>query len=80
MVFDQSDKKVKVKYESGWKDFSVTSGTMVDPVTNIDGFTIQNTADENTNTKVAIGTLTRTPGILVLEDYQLLIFIIFRIS
>ena len=68
MVFDHNDKKVKVKYASGWKDLSGTSGTTVDPVTNVDGFIIQNTADENTNAKVAIGTLTSTPGILVLED------------
>lgn len=68
MVFDHSDKKVKVKYASGWKDLSGTSGTTVDPVTNVDGFIIQDTADENTNAKVAIGTLTSTPGILVLED------------
>jgi hypothetical protein len=69
MVYDLIDKKVKVKYASGWKDLSVdTSGTTVDPVTNVDGVTIQNAATENTAAKTSVGTPTSTPGILVLED------------
>lgn len=69
MIYALNDKKVKVKYATGWKDLSVnTNGTTVDPVTNADGVTIQNSATENEGAKVAIGTLTSTPGILVLED------------
>ena len=71
MVFDLTDKKVKVKYGSSWKDLTVnTNGTTVDPVTSVDGATIQdNSVIENTSAKTAIGTnLTSTPGILVLED------------
>ena len=36
--------------------------------TSVDGVLIQNAATENTLAKSAIGTLTATPGILVLED------------
>lgn len=69
MIYDLSDHKVKVKYTSGWKDLSVdTTGTTVDPVTSIDGVLIQNTAAEIASAKVNIGTLSTTPGILVLED------------
>ena len=69
MVYDLSDKKVKVKYAAAWKDLSInTAGTTVDPVTTVDGVTIQNAGTENTTSKVAIGTVTATPGILVLED------------
>lgn len=69
MAYDLADKKVKVKYASGWKDLTVnTSGTTVDPLTSVDGAVIQNTATESSTAKVAIGTLTTTPGVLVLED------------
>jgi len=69
MVYDLTDKKVKVKYNAAWKDLSVnTQGTTVDPLTNVDGVLIQNSATENTLAKSAIGTLTATPGLLVLED------------
>ncbi|MBW7674318.1 hypothetical protein [Chryseobacterium chendengshani] len=69
MVYDLTDKKVKVKYNAAWKDLSVnTQGTTVDPLTSIDGVTIQNAGTEDTLAKVAIGTLSGTPGILVLED------------
>ncbi|PTT41542.1 hypothetical protein DBR28_03920 [Chryseobacterium sp. HMWF028] len=69
MVYDLTDKKVKIKYASGWKDLSVeNSGTTVDPLTSTDGAIIQNTATENTAAKTSIGTPTSTPGILVLED------------
>lgn len=69
MVYSLTDKKVWVKYASGWKDLSVnTLGTTVDPLTGTDGVLIQNSATEDTNAKAAIGTITSTPGILVLED------------
>jgi len=69
MVYDLSDKKVKVKYAASWRDLTVnTTGTTIDPVSNVDGVTIQNSATESTNAKFAIGTPTATAGILVLED------------
>mgnify|MGYP003601632936 FL=1 len=69
MVYDLSDKKVKVKYAAAWKDLSInTGGTTVDPVSTVDGITIQNAATEAANAKFSIGTVTATPGILVLED------------
>lgn len=69
MVYDLSDKKVKVKYASAWKDLSINAaGTTVDPVSTVDGVTIQNSATESTNAKFSIGTVTSTSGILVLED------------
>lgn len=69
MIYDLTDKKIKVKYASGWKDLSVNAtGTTVDPVTGIDGALIQNSATETSSAKVAVGNLTSTPGILVLED------------
>lgn len=69
LVYDLFDKKVKVKYASGWKDLTViTNGTTVQG--GVDGALIQdNSVAENTSAKTAIGTtLTSTPGILVLED------------
>ncbi|MBB4807526.1 hypothetical protein HNP38_002832 [Chryseobacterium defluvii] len=69
MVYDLADKKVKVKYASGWKDLSVeTTGTTVDPLTTVDGVLIQNAATENAMAKTSIGAPTSAPGILVLED------------
>ncbi|WP_223609333.1 hypothetical protein [Chryseobacterium sp. OSA05B] len=69
MVYDLSDKKIKIKYALGWKDLSIdTSGTTIDPLTGLDGVTIQNIATENPFAKTSIGTPTSTPGILVLED------------
>ena len=69
MVYDLTDKKVKVKYNAAWRDLSInTQGTTVDPLTSVDGILIQNSATENTLAKSAIGTITATPGILVLED------------
>ena len=64
-----SDKKVYVKYASGWKDLSVdATGTTVDPIMSVDGLTLQNSLSDLPNAKVSIGTPTSTPGILVLED------------
>lgn len=71
LVYDLTDKKVKVKYASGWKDLTVnTNGTTVDPLSAVDGALIQGSSiNENTSAKTAIGTtLTSAPGILVLED------------
>jgi hypothetical protein len=71
VVYDLSDKKVKVKYNAAWKDLSVNAaGTTVDPITSVDGVTIQTAATEvaNSTAKFAVGTVTSTPGILVLED------------
>ncbi|SHF79439.1 hypothetical protein [Chryseobacterium sp. OV279] len=69
MIYDLSDHKIKVKYNSAWKDLSVDiSGTTIDPVSSIDGVTIQNTVNENIGAKTAIGPLSSTPGILVLEN------------
>lgn len=69
MVYSLNDKKVKVKYANEWKDLTVnTSGKTVDPVSGVDGAIIQTSATENESAKVAIGTVTSTPGILVLED------------
>ncbi|MGL6126240.1 hypothetical protein [Chryseobacterium artocarpi] len=69
IVYDKTDKKVKVKYANGWSDLSVdATGTTIDPITSIDGLTLQNALVENPKAKVSIGTPTNTPGILVLED------------
>lgn len=68
MVYDLTDHKIKVKYSSNWKDLSIdNTGTTVDPVSNIDGVNIQNPLTEKNTAKTTIGTLTSTPGILVLE-------------
>ncbi len=68
MIYDLADKKMKIKYASAWKDLSVdAAGTTVDPLTGVDGTLIQNSAAEDANAKMAIGTLSSTPGILVLE-------------
>ena len=69
LVYNTTDKKVYVKYASGWKDLSVdATGTTVDPITNVDGLTLQNSLNDLDTAKVSIGTPTSTPGILVLED------------
>lgn len=69
LVYDTSDKKVYVKYATGWKDLSVdATGTTVDPIMSVDGLTLQNSLSDQPNAKVSIGTPTSTPGILVLED------------
>lgn len=65
IIFDQSDKKVKIKYPSGWKDLSVRQGLMTSAEVSS-----QNTKTENPNAKVIIGPnpdTDTTPGILVLS-------------
>ncbi|MCQ4142453.1 hypothetical protein [Chryseobacterium sp. EO14] len=64
LIFDISDKKVKVKYASGWKDLSVDSTGTVDT-------SLQDNKTENNNAKVEITSgvnISSTPGILVLAD------------
>ena len=70
MIYDSAVKKVKVKLAAGWKDLSVTTtGTTIDPITNIDGLLLQGASiAEQAAAKVSIGNPTSTPGILVLED------------
>ena len=70
MIYDSEDKKVKVKLVDGWKDLSVnTTGTTIDPLTDIDGLTIQSSSvNEQEDAKLTIGDLTESKGILVLED------------
>ena len=64
LVYDTSDKKVKVKYASGWRDLSVdTTGTVTT--------TLQDTLSDLDTAKVLIGGnpyTDTTPGILVLAD------------
>ena len=69
MIYDSAVKKVKVKLASGWKDLSVNAtGTTVDPVTNVDGLTLQGPGvTELSGAKVSIGEPTSVNGILVLE-------------
>jgi hypothetical protein len=61
LIFDTTDKKVKVKYATGWKDLSGDNTGVVDT-------SLQDPLSENTTAKVSIGPPTSTPGILVLED------------
>ena len=72
LVYDTSDKKVKVKYATGWRDLSVNAtGTTVDPITSIDGLSLQTPRNELAKAKVQIGgnpDTDTTPGILVLAD------------
>ncbi|MBL1220191.1 hypothetical protein JET18_05035 [Chryseobacterium sp. L7] len=69
IAYDLSDHKVKVKYNSGWKDLSVdTTGTTIDPLTNVDGLSMQTPFDEQPGAKVTVGAPGPDPGILVLED------------
>ncbi|MBD8080854.1 hypothetical protein [Chryseobacterium caseinilyticum] len=69
IAYDLASLKVKVKYNTGWKDLTIdATGKTTDPVSGVNGITIQNTASEADGAKVSIGTPTSTPGILVLED------------
>jgi len=61
LIYDTTDKKVKVKYASGWKDLSVNSTGVVDT-------SLQSSLTERPEAKVSIGTPSDIPGILVLED------------
>ena len=69
MIYDVSDHKIKVKYATGWEDLTVdTTGTTVNPLSNVDGYSIQINQVENSDAKVGIGVESSTPGILVLEN------------
>lgn len=71
LVFDHNDNKVKVKYNSGWKDLSVSEdGTTVNPNTSEDGWDIQNNLTDSPTAQVRIGEAESpvVPGILVLSD------------
>lgn len=61
LVLDTSDKKVKIKLNTGWKNLSRASTTPLDT-------SLQNNLNENQEAKVSIGEPSATPGILVLED------------
>ena len=61
MIFDINDKKAKIYASNMWKDLSVDSTGSVDS-------TLQDGLTERNNAKLSIGTVTSTPGILVLED------------
>lgn len=63
LVFDPSDRKVKMKNASGWFDYTNdATGTV-----NTSG---QDSLSELKKAKVSIGTPTSTPGLLVLEDHN----------
>ena len=61
LIYDTTDKKVKVRYATGWKDLSINSTGVVDT-------SLQNSLTEKPEAKVSIGTPSTIPGILVLED------------
>lgn len=61
LIFDASDKKVKVKLQNSWKDLSVNTTGQV--------YATPAFTAEAATAKVAIGaSLSSAPGILVLED------------
>lgn len=65
-VYNADDKKVYIKYASGWKDLSVDNTGVIDT-------SLQNSLSEITNAKVLIGgdhDTDTTPGILVLGDHH----------
>lgn len=65
IVYDITDKKLKIRYASGWKDMSVRTG-VVTPAE----LAAQNGKPEKTNAKVTIGPMDNgdtAPGILVLS-------------
>ncbi|WP_419870685.1 hypothetical protein [Chryseobacterium sp. CT-SW4] len=61
LIYDTSDHKVKAYENNAWVDLSVDTTGTADTA-------LQDPLNENTDAKVAIGTPTATPGILVLED------------
>lgn len=61
LIFDASDKKVKLKTLLQWKDLSITNSGIVDT-------SLQDAYVEKIDAKVSIGTPTNTPGIFVLEQ------------
>lgn len=69
MVFDGSDNRIKVKYNSGWRSLS-GNGTTINPRSTVDGKIIQNALTEKSEAKVSIGqpSVPEVSGILVLEE------------
>lgn len=61
LIFDTSDKKVKVYQNNAWKDLSVDLNGTADT-------SLQDALSDNPNAKVSIGTPSSVTGILVLED------------
>ncbi|WP_126650995.1 hypothetical protein [Chryseobacterium aureum] len=61
LVFDTSDRKVKVYQNNLWKDLSVDATGSADT-------SLQDNLPNNINAKVSIGTPSSVNGILVLED------------
>jgi hypothetical protein len=61
LIFDLSDKKVKVYQNNTWKDLSID-------ITGTADSALQDTLQENPKAKVSIGAPTATSGIFVLED------------
>jgi len=61
LIFDVSDKKVKAYVNNAWKDLTVATNGSADT-------SLQDGLTEQTAAKVSFGTVTSTPGILVLED------------
>lgn len=61
IIFDAGDKKVKVYANNVWKDLTINTNGVADT-------TLQDGLTERNNAKLSVGTVTSTPGILVLED------------
>jgi len=61
LIFDINDKKTKVYSGNAWKDLTIAINGAAET-------SLQDGLAEQTNAKVAIGALSSTPGILVLED------------
>lgn len=61
LIFDISDKKVKVYQNNIWEDLSVDATGIADTG-------LQDALTENSTAKMSIGAPTATSGILVLED------------
>lgn len=61
LVFDTSDKKVKVFQNNLWKELSVDPSGIVDT-------SLQDALSDNPNAKVSVGNSSSVSGILVLED------------
>ncbi|MCD9856067.1 hypothetical protein LUD75_15180 [Epilithonimonas sp. JDS] len=61
LIFDINEKKTKIYTANTWKDLTVESNGAVDT-------SLQDGLTEQTGAKISVGTVTSTPGILVLED------------
>lgn len=61
MVLDLMDRKVKIKLQSGWKDLSIASTSLINTF-------LQDGKSDIESAKTSIGTPTNVAGILVLED------------